>query len=63
MFVCLAICAKCACHLVIFGEKSLFVDAINYIGRPNSSISLEEYLILLRNNYYTYWFPESRLGI
>jgi len=21
----------------------LFVDAINYIGRPNSSISLEEY--------------------
>jgi len=32
----------------------LFVDAINYIVWPNSSISLEEYLILLRNNYYTY---------
>jgi len=45
-----------------FSEKSLFVDAINYIGRPNSSISLEEYLILLRNNY-TYWFPERRPGI
>jgi len=32
----------------------LFVDAINYIGRPDSSISLEDYLILWRNNYYTY---------
>jgi len=32
----------------------LFVDAINYIGRPNSSIALEENLILLRNNYHTY---------
>jgi len=41
----------------------LFVDAINYVGRPNSSISLEEYLILLRNYYYTCWFPESRSGI
>jgi len=27
----------------------LFVDAINYIGRPSSIISLDEYLILLRN--------------
>jgi len=59
----LAICAICACHLVIFREKGLFVNAINYIGRPNSSISLEEYLILLRNNYYTYWFPENRSGV
>jgi len=33
------------------------------IGRPNSSISLEEYLQMLRNNYYTYWFPESRSSI
>jgi len=40
----------------------MFVDA-NYVGRPNSSISLEEYLILLRNNYYTYWLPERRSGI
>jgi len=46
MFMCLAICATCACHLVIFREGSLFVDAINYIGRPDCSISLEEYLIL-----------------
>jgi len=63
MFVCLAICATCAsaCHLAIFSEKSLFADAI--IGRPNSIISLEEYLILLRNNYHTYWFPERRSGI
>jgi len=39
----------------------LFVNAINLIiGQPNSSISLEEYLILWRNNYYTHWFPESR---
>jgi len=33
-----------------------FVDTIN-------SITLEEYLILWRNNYYTYWFPESGSGI
>jgi len=63
MFMYLAIRAKCACHLVIFREGSLFVDATNYIGRPDSSISLEEYLILWRNNYCTYWFPESRSGI
>jgi len=63
MFMCLAICATCACHLVFFSGKSLFVDAVNIIGRPNSSISLEEYLILWRNNYYTYWFPGSRSGI
>jgi len=31
MFMCLAICATCACHLVIFSEKSLFVNAINLI--------------------------------
>jgi len=36
---------------------------LSSIGRPNSSISLEQYLILLRNNYYTYWFSESRSGI
>jgi len=36
MFMCLAICATYACHLVIFSEKSLF----------NSSISREEYLII-----------------
>ena len=34
MFMCLATCAY---HLVIFSEESLFKDAINYIGRPNSS--------------------------
>jgi len=45
MFMFLAICATCACHLVIFSEESLFIDAI-IIGRPNSSISLEEYLIV-----------------
>jgi len=29
MFMCLAICMVCACHLVIFiSEESLFVDAI-----------------------------------
>jgi len=33
------------------------------IGRPNSSISFEEYLKLWRNNNYSYWFPESRSGI
>ena len=63
MFMCLAIRATCECHLVFFNEKNLFVDAIKIIGRPNSSISLEEYLILWRNNYYTYWFPGSRSGI
>jgi len=42
----------------------LFVNAINlFIGHPNSSILLEEYLILWRNNYYTYWFPENRSGV
>jgi len=30
MFMCLAICATCACHLVVFTEESLLVDAINY---------------------------------
>jgi len=29
MFMCLAICATCVCHLVIFSEKSFFVDANN----------------------------------
>jgi len=33
------------------------------ICRPNNSSSLEEYLISWRNNYYTYWFPESRSGV
>jgi len=45
MLMCLVIYATCACHLVIFSEKRLFVERY-YIGRPNSSISLEEYLIL-----------------
>jgi len=30
MFVCLAICATCACHLVIFSEESYLVDTISY---------------------------------
>jgi len=30
MVMCLAICATCTCHLVIFSEKILFVDAIDY---------------------------------
>jgi len=34
----------------------IFLDAIG-------SILLEYYLILWRNNYYTYWFSESRSGI
>jgi len=50
IFMCLALYATCACHLVIFSKKSLFVDAINYRPadkyRPDSSISLEYYLIL-----------------
>ena len=34
MFICLAICAACACHLdILISEESLFVDAIT-IGRP-----------------------------
>jgi len=32
MFMCLAICATCACHLFIFNEKSFFVDAFSYIS-------------------------------
>jgi len=33
IFMCLAVCATCACHLIIFiSEESLFVDTI--IGRP-----------------------------
>jgi len=29
MFMCLATCTTCACHLIIFiSEESLFVDAI-----------------------------------
>jgi len=36
----------------------LFVDAI--IGRPDGRISIVYYLILWRNNYYTYCFPESQ---
>jgi len=30
MFMCLVICATCACHLVIFSEECLFTDASNY---------------------------------
>jgi len=31
MFMCLAICATCVCHLVIFiSEENLFVDAIKH---------------------------------
>jgi len=30
MFICLAICATCACHLVPFMEESLLVGVINY---------------------------------
>jgi len=39
MLMCLAICATCACHLVVFNEESLYVDAI--IARPDGSVSLE----------------------
>ena len=48
MSMCLAICASCACYLDIFTEEKTVV---------------ENYLILWRNNYYTYWFPESRSNI
>jgi len=40
----------------------LFVDVIEYIGRPDNSTSLEYCLISWRNNYNTYCFPESRSG-
>jgi len=33
------------------------------MDRPDGSISLVYYLILWRNNYYTYCFLESRSGI
>jgi len=62
MFMCLAIRATCGCHLVISARK-VCLSALLIIIRPNSSISLEEYLILRRNNYYTYCFPESRSDI
>jgi len=39
------------------------LQTLSIIGRPNSSISLKEHLILWRNNYYACWFPESRSGI
>ena len=29
-FICLAICATCACHLVVFSEKRVLVDAIQW---------------------------------
>jgi len=48
MLICLAIRATYACHIVIFSDKSLFVD-VTIISQPKSSISLEEYLILWRN--------------
>ena len=41
IFMCLSICVICACHSVIFSKESLFVDASDYIGRPDSSISLD----------------------
>jgi len=41
MFVCLAICATRACHLVIFSEKSFFVDANSYIGRQTAVFHLK----------------------
>jgi len=44
MFMCLAICVTCACHLVIISEENLFVDAIT--DRADGSISL--YLIITR---------------
>ena len=46
MFMYLAICTTCACHLVIFiSEESLYV-LLNCIDRPDGSISLAYYLIL-----------------
>ena len=34
MFICLAICATCARHLILFIEESFFVGVINYrLGR------------------------------
>jgi len=38
MFMCLAIRATRACNLVIFSEKSLFVDAINYISVGQTAV-------------------------
>jgi len=43
MFMCLAICTTCACHLLVFiSEESLFVNAIkrSVVLSPDGSISL-----------------------
>ena len=48
MLMCLVIYATCACHLVIFSEKRLFVERYYLIrsAKQQQAISLEEYLIL-----------------
>ena len=51
MFICLTICATCACQLILFIEESLFVCVINHIGQADSSTSLKYYLILWPNKH------------
>jgi len=63
MFMCLATSTTCACHLVIFISEKNLHKLLSIIGRPDISIPLVYYLILWRNNYCTYCFPESRPGI
>jgi len=48
MFMCLAICATCACHLVAFSEKSLFVDAINYRSAKQQHFTWRKFDILTK---------------
>jgi len=38
IFICLATCVTCACHLVIFSEESLFVDAINLLSVGQTAV-------------------------
>jgi len=38
IFICLAICVTCACHLVIFSEESLFLDAINLLSAGQTAV-------------------------
>jgi len=40
----------------------LLVDAITSVGQT-AAFHLKNILILWRNNYCTYWFPESWSGI
>ena len=45
-----------ASQSLLLERKVCLQTLLNYIGRPDDSISLVLYLILKRNNYYTYSF-------